>query len=57
VAIGLLDRLQGLVSQASVSHDGLVWYSAHRRVGFSIARAVGRQLASRLAWGVSGGGG
>jgi hypothetical protein len=34
-----------------------IWYSVYRRVGFMIARAVGRQLASRLPWGVSGGGG
>jgi hypothetical protein len=47
----VLNRLQGLVSQASVSHDGMVWYSAHRRVGFTIARAVGRPLASRRPWG------
>jgi hypothetical protein len=29
-AVGLLNRLQGLVSQASVSHDGMVWYSKGR---------------------------
>ena len=51
VAVGLLNRFQGLVSQASVSHEGMVWYSVHRRIGFTIARAVGRQLASRLPWG------
>ena len=50
-AVELLKRLQGLVSQASFVHEGLVWYCTHRRVSFSIARAVGRQLATRLPWG------
>jgi hypothetical protein len=36
-------------------HDGMVWYSVHRRIGFTVARAVGRQLASRLPWGELGG--
>jgi hypothetical protein len=47
----LLKRLQCLVSQASVAHEGLVWFSAHRRLGFAVSRAVGRQLASRVPWG------
>ena len=47
-AIDLLSRLQGIVWQASVSHDDVVWYSTFRRVSFAIARAVGRQLATRL---------
>jgi hypothetical protein len=47
----LLKRLQCLVSQASVAHEGLVWFSTHRWLGFAVARAGGRQLASRLPWG------
>jgi hypothetical protein len=52
----LLKRLQCLVSLASVAYEGLVWFSAHRRVGFAVAHAVGRQLASRLPWEGFGGG-
>jgi hypothetical protein len=44
----LLKRLQCQVSQASAAHEGLVWFSTHRRLGFAVARGVGRQLASRL---------
>jgi hypothetical protein len=44
----LLKRLQGVVSQASFVHEELIWYCAHRRVGFTIAEAVVRQLATRL---------
>eukprot|EP00884_Botryococcus_braunii_P000089 jgi/Botrbrau1/10080/Bobra.0355s0033.1 len=47
----LLSRLQGLDSQAVVAHEDLVWFSIQRRVSFVIARAVGRQLASRLPCG------
>jgi hypothetical protein len=47
----LLKRLHCLVFQASVAHDGLEWFSAHRRLGFAVARAVRRQLASRLPCG------
>eukprot|EP00884_Botryococcus_braunii_P021482 jgi/Botrbrau1/8017/Bobra.384_2s0039.1 len=41
-----LKRLQGMVNQALVAHEDLVWFSTHRRVSFAIARAVGRQLAA-----------
>jgi hypothetical protein len=47
----VLKRLQGLVNQALVAHEDLVWFSTHRRVSFTIARAVGRQLAARLPYG------
>eukprot|EP00884_Botryococcus_braunii_P006632 jgi/Botrbrau1/15970/Bobra.0294s0008.1 len=47
----LLSRLQGLVNQAVVAHEDLVWFSVQRRVSFVIARAVGRQLASRFPCG------
>jgi hypothetical protein len=44
----MLQRLQGVVSQAAFVHEDMAWYSIVRRVGFTIARAVGRQLATRL---------
>ena len=47
-AVELLQRLQGVVSQAALVHIDMAWYSMVRRVGFTIARAVGRQLATRL---------
>eukprot|EP00884_Botryococcus_braunii_P008718 jgi/Botrbrau1/17848/Bobra.0127s0088.1 len=47
----LLSRLQGLVNKAVVAHEDLVWFSVQRRVSFVIARAVGRQLATRLPCG------
>jgi hypothetical protein len=51
-AVELLQRLQGVVSQAALLHEDMAWYSTVRRVGFTIARAVGRQLATRLpGWG------
>jgi hypothetical protein len=41
-----------VVSQAALAHEDLAWYSAVRRVGFTIVWAVGRQLATRLpGWG------
>eukprot|EP00884_Botryococcus_braunii_P007583 jgi/Botrbrau1/16826/Bobra.150_2s0051.1 len=46
-----LKRLQGMVNQAIVAHEDLVWFSMHRRITFAIARAVGRQLAARLPYG------
>eukprot|EP00884_Botryococcus_braunii_P016683 jgi/Botrbrau1/3699/Bobra.0008s0026.1 len=46
-----LKRLQGMVNQALVTHEDLVWFSTHRRISFAIARAVGRQLAARLPYG------
>jgi hypothetical protein len=50
-AVEFLSRLQGIVGQAQVSHEGLVWFSTVRRLSFTIARAVGRQLATRLPFG------
>eukprot|EP00884_Botryococcus_braunii_P015825 jgi/Botrbrau1/2926/Bobra.0026s0003.1 len=46
-----LKGLQGMVNQALVAHEDLVWFSTHRRVSFAIARAVGWQLAARLPYG------
>jgi hypothetical protein len=54
-AVELLQRLQGVVSQAAWAHEDMAWYSMVRRVGFTIALAVGRQLATRLpGWGPCG---
>ncbi len=39
-AVDLLARLRGVVSQGSVSHEGLVWFSTIARVGFTVARAM-----------------
>jgi hypothetical protein len=48
--------MHGSVRQAAIAREGLVWFSAHRRLGLTIARlAVGRQLASRLPLGRGGG--
>ena len=47
-ALDILSRFQGLVGQVSPSNEDFVWYSTFRRVSFAIARAVGRQLATRL---------
>ncbi len=55
-AVDLLARLQGMVGQGSVYHEGFMWFSTFRRVSFTVARAVGRQLATRLPlWGNSWG--
>jgi hypothetical protein len=37
----LLNCLQCLITQASVAHEGLVWFFTHRELGFSVARVVG----------------
>ena len=50
-AIDLLARLQGIVGQVSLAHEDFVWYSIFQSVSFSIARAVGRQLSTRLPLG------
>ncbi len=50
-AEGLLQRLQALVPRSSLAHEDLVCFSIQRRLAFAIARAVGRQLASRLPYG------
>jgi hypothetical protein len=51
-AVKLLQRLHGVVSQASLVHEDMAWYSTVQRAGFTIARAVGQQLATRLpGWG------
>eukprot|EP00884_Botryococcus_braunii_P021136 jgi/Botrbrau1/7706/Bobra.0159s0141.1 len=47
----LLKRHQGLVNQAVVAHEDLVWFTTQRRVIFTIACAVERQLASLLPYG------
>eukprot|EP00884_Botryococcus_braunii_P014514 jgi/Botrbrau1/23063/Bobra.0243s0005.1 len=44
-----LKRLHGMVNQALVAHEVLVWFSTHRRVSFAIARAVGGEVT---LWGV-----
>jgi hypothetical protein len=49
-ALGLISRLQGLVHLAALTHDDTVFYSVAKRVSFVIAKAVGRQLSSRLPW-------
>jgi hypothetical protein len=51
-AVGLLVRLQGGVNLSALTHDDCFWYSVMtiRRVSFAIAKAVGRQLSSRLPW-------
>jgi hypothetical protein len=50
-----LEQLQGVVNQAALAHEDMAWYSTVRRVGFTIARAVGQQLAIRLpGWGSGG---
>lgn len=54
-AIDLLARLQGIVSQVSLSHEDFVWYSTFRRVSFAIVCAAGRQLSARLPIGWGGG--
>jgi hypothetical protein len=51
-AVGLLVRLQGGVNLSALTHDDCLWFSVIRRVSFAIAKAVGRQLSSRLQrWG------
>jgi hypothetical protein len=50
--LGLLGRLQGGVNLSALNHDACVWFSVVRLVSFAIAKAVGRQLSSRLpCWG------
>jgi hypothetical protein len=66
-AVEMLQRLQGVVNQAALAHEDIAWCSSGlrmtlcgrvRRVGFTIARAVGRQLATHLpGWAPSGLGG
>jgi hypothetical protein len=53
-AVELLQRLQGVVSQAPLAPEDMAWYSTVRRVGFTFARAVGRQLAWLGPWGLGG---
>jgi hypothetical protein len=56
-AVGLLVRLQGGVTLSALTHDDCFWFSVIRQVSFAIAKAVGRQLSSRLPWwGASSGG-
>jgi hypothetical protein len=50
-AVDLLARLQGIVGQGSVSHEGLEWYSTFRRLSFAVARALDWQLVTRLPLG------
>jgi hypothetical protein len=50
MAPALLARLQGVVNLAVLSHDDTVWFSVVRQVGLAIAKAVGRQLSTRLPW-------
>jgi hypothetical protein len=47
-ALEVLARLQGRVNMAVLTCDNNVWFSVVRRVGMVIAKAVGRQLSSRL---------
>lgn len=49
-ARGLIARFQGVVNLAALNHDDSMWYSVMRRVSFTIAKAIGRQLSSRLPW-------
>jgi hypothetical protein len=48
--MALLARLQGVVNLAVLTHDDTVWFSLVRRVSLAIAKAVGRQLSTRLQW-------
>jgi hypothetical protein len=49
-ACAFLSRLQASANMAAVNHDDMVGYSVLRRVSFAIAKAVGRQLSTRLPW-------
>jgi hypothetical protein len=47
-AVKFLSMLWGIMGQAHVSHDGLLWFWIIWRLSFSIALGVGRQVAMRL---------
>jgi hypothetical protein len=51
--MAVLARLHSMVNMPALAYEDNIWNSVVRRVSLAIAKAVGRQLSTRLPWGES----